>query len=376
MTPQPSQSIWRVHTLAVLTFTCVVGAGKTEWARVLFGVARHDAWITVLISMLLGGVAGTMVVWAVTLYPHAPAGGLLKHGFGSWLGGFLSVGFGLYAVAEAARTSRTAVELLHFAVLPRTPSWVILLVAMLISAVVLLGGLESLLHFQYILVWPTVLLVSVALALGFQSADWGNFLPVLAEGFAPVIWGMKSMIEPLLGLELLLIYLPHFLRRGVAAHMAPRAAWLGMTGVLLWYLYATVTLLVGFGPYEVAEMTWPVMEAVRRTFLSGLFFERLDILFLVGLLIATTTALNSYAYAALETLRQTFSMRPRAWQVWICVAAVWGVALLPKNMAELDRMRVSFIEPVGLVYLVLVPALLIAMALLRRFRGRSHEVTS
>lgn len=365
-------SIWRGHALAVLVSECVVGAVMMEWARNLFLWAGTDAWLSVILAGIVSLVLGGTVTYAVALHPEAQPGTVLVTALGPWLGGLLSLGFVLYTLAEAARVGRTAVELLHFAVLPRTPDWVLMAPALLIAGVLLRGGIESVLHYQFTLFWPTVLLTVAVVGLGFRFADWANFLPVLGQGAAPVIQGVGDMIEPALGLELGLVYLPYFLHRGVSTPGALRAVWGGTVAAFSLYLYVAVALLVGLGPFESADLTWPVMEAVRRTYLTGLFFERLDVLFLISLLIAASFALNLYIHAGLETLRRTCSLRPRAWQVWACVLGVWGIALIPTNLVQADWWRRQVLQPLGLVYLVPVPLLLVSTGLVRRYRGRFH----
>lgn len=363
-------SIWRGHTLAVLVYQGVVGAVMMEWARDLFRWAGTDTWVSVLLAGVLSLLLGSTVAYAVALHPQAQPGAVLVTALGPWLGGLFSLGFVLYTLAEAARLGRIAVELLHFAVLPRTPDWVLMALVVATTTMLLLGGIESVLRYQFTLFWPTLLLTVAVVGLGFRFADWANLLPVLGRGAAPVIQGVGGMIEPALGLELGLVYLPYFLHKGVSTPRAFQAVWGGTIAAFAFYLYVTVALLVGFGPFEVAQLTWPVMEAVRRTYLTGLFFERLDILFLISLLIAASSALNLYTHAGLATLRQTFSLRPRAWQVWACVLAVWGMALIPTNLVQVDWWQKQVLQFLGLLYLVPVPLLLVGAGFIRRYRGR------
>lgn len=371
-----SGSLWRVHTLTVLTFSVVIGAGTGEWVQDLFRTAKHDAWLSVLIAGILGGLLGSMLVWALTFFPEASAGSVLTRALGSWLGGLLNLGFVFYTLATAAWFGRSAVEMLHFAVLPRTPSWTLLALPVLIAAVVIQGGVDAVLRYQYMMIWPALLTALLSVGLGFRMADWGNFFPVLGDGLGPAIRGVRHMVEPILGLELLLVFLPYFRQKGVTTRQALGAIW-GATAVVLFvYLYLIVSLLVGFGPFEAAELTWPLLEAVRRVFLTGIVFERLDIVFLITLLVAASTALNRNAFAGLETLRHTLSLRHRPWHGWVCLLAVWAMGLLPENLAQLDWWRERVLEPLGLIYLIGVPVLLVCAGLVRRYRRRAYAVTS
>lgn len=363
-------AIWRGHTLAILMFKCMVGGATMEWARDLFRWAGHDAWISVLLAGTGALVSGSLVFCAVALYPEARPGSVMVAALGSWMGGILSLGFVFYTLAEAARVGRTTVELLHFAVLQRTPDWILLALGLLITATLLVGGGEPLFRYLFTLFWPTVFLHVVLIGLGLRFGDWANFLPVLSQGPAPVIRATGALIEPVLGVELGLVYLPYFFQRGVRTASGLYAVWGGIAAALSLYLYLTVALLVGFGPFETALLTWPMIEVVRRTYLAGLFFERLDILFLITLLTAASSALSLYTYAGLETVRKICAARPRAWQVWAFVLAVWGIALVPTNLTHIDWWRTQVLQPLGFVYLVPIPLLLIGAGLIRRYRRR------
>lgn len=346
-----------------------------EWVRELFLLSGEDAWITVLLACMVALLLGTLVVWAVSLFPNVLPGHLFRTAFGAWLGGCLGLGFVVYTLAEAARASRTASVLIQFAVLPRTPTWILVALPLLVTAVLLRGGIDALLRYVFTLIWPTLALAVAALGVGLRFPDWENFLPVLSDGLAPVLQGMVSMVEPILGLELGLVYLPYFQRKGVTSARALSAVLGGIAGLFALEMYKTVALLGGFGPYETAAMTWPYIEATRRTYLTGLFFERLDLLFLISMLIATTSAVNLYTHAALVTLQQSFSLRARPWQVLLCLMAVWGFGLIPSNLTDMDWWRERLLEPLGLVYLILVPVLLIGAGLVRRWR-RSRAFSS
>lgn len=361
-------SLWRPHTLGILTFGLVLRSGSMHWMRELARVARQDAWASVIGAGLISLLVGALLAHAVTLYPEARPGRIFTTALGPYLGGLLSLIYILYNLAEAALSGRLAVAMIQFAVLPSTPRWILITIGLMPAAILLRHGIEAVLQYQFTLFWPTLILAALAMGLGLRFADWANFLPLYGEGVLPAVRGMGTLIDALGGLQLHFIYVPYFMQQGLSARQIRRAVWGGTTLVLLLYLYAIVILLVGFGAWEVEWMTWPAMEAVRRTYLAGLFFERLDILFLITLLVATTCTLTFFCFASLQTLRQLLPVRRHPWQLWLCLGLVVGLALLPGSLEQAERWGILVLRPIGLLYQVLLPLLLIGVGLLRAKR--------
>lgn len=360
--------LWRSHTLMILLFSGLLGSGANTWIRDLFRSTGTDGWMALVATDAIAMGMGALIATATALYPDAPPGRLFVTAFGRIPGGGLTLLFSLYNLGEAGRALRTAVELMHFAVLPRTPTWVLLLLGLSITTVLIWSGIEAVLAYDFGLVWPKLLLILFSLGLGLRSADWGNFLPVLGEGIQPVLQGLLAITTRGYALQLGFFYIPYFLQNGVDATGARRAV-IGATLMILgYYLYLNTALLVGFGPIEPGLMTWPILEVARRSYLTGIFFERVDILLLIILLMATSCAVTLFSFAGLESMRKLVGARPHSWQVLAVVGLIFLLAYLPPNLETLERWSRTYLVPVGLGLFGLLPFLLLGAGMLRRRR--------
>lgn len=365
---------WHGSVVAILTFQCLLGAGTMQWAGDLMHVAGHDAWLSILIAAVITALLVGAILLAINLHPQASPGFLFLSGLGPWIGRVAGLGFAFYLLADAARALRTTTELLHYSILPRSPGWALIGFAVTVMAVTMIGGLGAVIRFQMTLFWPTLLLALITLSIGFRFSDSGHLLPVLGNGFGPALAGLEALIEPVLGLELLLVYLLYARQAGVPVRDAATGALLGALGALGTYLYVTLVILVGFGPWESSGMTWVVLEAVRRVYLPGLFFERLDLLFLIVLLMFTSFALNLYGHAALMVLRQSLGLPRQKWHVWGVSVLISVAAMVPQSLADLEWWRVRVLQPLGAFYLVVIPLVLIGTGMWRH-RRRVHGQT-
>lgn len=363
--PLPS---WSTSVLAVITIEAVVGAATTEWTAELMERAHSDAWLSVLVVTGAATVLAACILLAIYLHPNASPGTLFVTAWGTGVGNLIGLACAAYWTAEAARSLRSTVELLHYSVLPRTPTWALVAMGAAVVAPVLAGGLGAVVRFGMVLFWPTLLLAIVSLGLSLRFSDWGYTLPLAAGGLGPILAGVRPMLGPLLGLELLLVYLLFARAAKLGSRTLTFAAIGGTVGALAIYLYVTLVILVGFGPWEASGMTWPVLEAVRRVYLTGLFFERLDLLFLIIYLVTTASALSLYGYATLTILRNVFRTACHRWHAGALLLAVAAMAMVPRDLATLRWLQRDFMDPIGTFFLVAIPLMLIISGLWKRYR--------
>lgn len=363
-----ARSIWNGHTLAVLVFQCLIGSGTVGWSRELFQLAGHDVWLSMLLAAVPILLVSSLITWAVMLHPHEEPGGLLVGALGAWPGRVAGLGFVAFLTCQAGVALRLTVELLHSAILPRTPSWLLITLLSIPTLVLVQNGVESVVRFQASLFWPTVLLATATVALGLRYSDWGNFLPVLSGGFVPALQGVTALIPSTLGLPVLLIFLAPYTRSNRGGL---RAVVTGTAAALAFLFALEVAVLVSLGPHEVESLTWPLLEFVQGIYLPGLFFERIDLIYLIALLVATSWAINLNAFAAHAVLSASFCIRKSRWPAWGILAVVWVVAAAGNNLIQVQQVSRAVLEPVGLFYAVGLPALLVIAGLRKRVHPNS-----
>jgi len=174
------------HQLFTLMFIFEVGS-TTLFA---LGIdAKQDAWIVILVALLIGLV----FIWVYTELQNAFPGKnyieMIISILGKKVGIPLALLYAVYWLWPAARTLREFGELICTTLLPETPLIVILFVFILLSLYALLKGLEVFARTSEIIM-PLIAFSLVALfIMVFLSVkvDFKNLKPILSEGLKPVL---------------------------------------------------------------------------------------------------------------------------------------------------------------------------------------------
>jgi spore germination protein KB len=150
--------------------------------------AKQDAWIVVLIAMLIGFV----LIWVYTElqknFPQENFAEIIIKILGKYLGTPLVLFYGLFFLYAATRNFRDFGELIVTTFLTKTPMIVVLIVFMLTALYILFLGFEVLGRTSEI-VLPTILfsLISVVIMIGISGRiHLEELTPILADGLQPV----------------------------------------------------------------------------------------------------------------------------------------------------------------------------------------------
>ncbi|MDD4237624.1 MAG: endospore germination permease [Desulfotomaculaceae bacterium] len=151
--------------------------------------AGRDAWLVPIIST----ISGIIVILLVTaLGRRFPGKSLIEYTqdiLGGWLGKTVGVFYLFFFIQTSGVIIREFGELLGTLVMPRTPIVVFCTVIVLLAAYSVRSGLEVIGRLaELILPLATIFYIAVFLTT-WQKVDFSRLLPVLENGFAPVLLG-------------------------------------------------------------------------------------------------------------------------------------------------------------------------------------------
>lgn len=151
--------------------------------------ARHDAWISVLLAMLLG--MAIMIFVTLPIQRKAYKSNLIEilyQYFGKYLGFILGLAFLVYFIYKSVRNVREFGDLVILYMLPGTPLDVIMIVLLTVGAYAIYHGIEVFFRVGQ-LVLPWMLFIYVLL-FGFLFMtgliDLKRLLPMLERGWMPI----------------------------------------------------------------------------------------------------------------------------------------------------------------------------------------------
>lgn len=360
MNPQISRSqyifliTWLILGTGILVLPFTVGQFVTR-----------DGWITALLFLVGGIVMAGVVAAFVRIFPEQSLIEGLHTAFGPRLGRLVSLSMLIWIFVTECIVLREIGLFIGTTVLWNTPEFIITGLFMVPVCFAVYMGLEVMGRMAEIIT-PLGFGISFALyLLAVQHADFSRLQPVLADGWSPIL---RSGIVPwAYSAEFLLVLQ---VRRAVPRRFIVRDLFIAAASIAGTGVIVELTISIVLGP-TVTYTAYPVLEVVRSIRL-GEFLERLDPLYVMGVVSTTFLKIAFFHYTFSDSIREWCNLRHQRAAVWSAATLVWtGSMFLVRNIAELQH----FILHVAFGYFaftaVFVPLLAVFVQWIRTRAGRS-----
>lgn len=266
-----------------------VGIGILTIPRDVAEIAGTDGWIGIILGWLAAIMASLIIVNTMKRYPECTIIDLMPLFFGKWLGKCLIAVTVLYCAYAATTVLANTGGILKVWLLPLTPFYQIMIL-LLIPVLFLVGkGVKTLARYAELIFYLS-LWVPIALIVSLKEPQYLYLLPVLKEGWGPVLKAVPTTILSFLGFELAFFLYPHLQKKQFAAVGIVIANTLSM----LLFLFVTLIAYVIFSPDQITKFIWPVLSMWKGV--EYRFLERIDILFLAFYLFIISTTWMPYMY--------------------------------------------------------------------------------
>ncbi|MFB5195778.1 GerAB/ArcD/ProY family transporter [Neobacillus sp. KR4-4] len=277
-------------------------------SAILVGIAagaKQDAWIAVLMG-LIGGLMVFYVYYRLFVYyPDLPLTSYLQEIIGKWFGRLIGVLYVVYFLYCASRVLRDFGELLSSTIYNSTPLFVINSLMILTIIYAIHKGFEVISRVGEIffaVVYVTAILGMLLIVFS-GLIHLENLKPILENGMKPVIktFLTQTITFPFGEMVVFTMLLP-FLRDKKKAKIVC------LSGMILSGINITITVIVNISVLGVAlfhRSTFPLLTTVGRIQIAD-FIERLDVLFMLYLIIGGFFKIAIYFYAAVAGAADIF----------------------------------------------------------------------
>ncbi|QDS34034.1 endospore germination permease [Brevibacillus brevis] len=249
-----------------------IGIGIITLPSDLAEIASTDGWISIILGWMVANVVSLLIIHVMKDHPNETIFDLLKRYFGKWLGGFGSLLFALYSLFVFSITLFSAIHLMQTWVLPQTANYFLMILFFIPIYMLARYGIRMLARYTEIVQIGMILM----LPLFFVSMKNGHFihlLPVLKEGWLPILKGTKTTVLSFLGFELAFVLYPFLQKK----QQAGKGIVIANTITLFVYLLVTIACFVEFNPYQVSTYIWPTLDLFET--IEFPFVERIEVIF-------------------------------------------------------------------------------------------------
>jgi spore germination protein KB len=337
----------------------------------LAGNLKQDAWIAILLGMV-GGLALFFVYHRLFLfYPDLPLTSYLQKIIGKWPGRALGFFYIVYFIYLSARVLRDFGELLTSTIYTSTPVFFIMTMLILTIAYAIYKGFEVIARvgelFFAVVYFMAILGFVLIIFSGLIHLE--NLKPMVENGWMPIIKTTlnQTLTFPFGEMIVFTMLLPYVNRPKKARRICLTAMVLSGVNIII----AAVVNIATLGVDLFVRSPYPLLSTVGKIELAN-FIERLDVLFMLYLMIAGFIKVAIFYYAAVMGTTDIFKFEKHQ-----TISLPIGVIILLTAMAIAPNYVEHIKEGLEVVpiylhwpFQIIIPVILLGVAYLRNKKKR------
>lgn len=343
----------------------VVGATSIVFLPGITAVAAgRDAWLAPLLAIAPGIYLAFIIYSLGKRFPGRTLIEYLQVLLGPWAGKLLGLLYVFFFLHTNAVIIREFGELLVSLVLPLTPLAVIHGILLVLCAWAVRGGLEIQARVMEFAFPFTLFLFMAAVLLVVSEINPANLLPVLENGFKPVI---RASLDPVgwRGEIILLAMILPFMSR---PDQGGRCAYIAVIAIGILLALDSLANTAVFGP-TVARLTFPTFSLVRMVSV-GDFIERIESVLVAIWVLVIFGKVAIFYYATVIGIAQLGGLgdyRPLVLPVGVLLAAL--SLMVVGSATELLDYIIRGFYPFAYIFEFIIPTALLALAAARGIKN-------
>ncbi|MCQ1529081.1 GerAB/ArcD/ProY family transporter [Lutispora saccharofermentans] len=353
------------YQIAMITIMTIVGVGIFSLPSQLAKTAGTDAWFIIIIGGIINMIALYIILVLANRFPGRTFSEFTGEIIGKVPAILLNLIYAAYFAIFIAYEARLLNEVVKVFLLFRTPSEVIIISLILVCTYAVRGGVECIGRVME-LFFPVLFIPLFFILLpGMAGFKMTNMLPVFQDIPSKILLSIPIMSLSFAGYEVLLFYIGFMDKPNKSYLSAPIA----MAFITLSYVVITVLCFSVYGENLIKELQWPLLGYVRSINLPGLFIERLDGVMLGIWVFTVFTTMISFYFALTYSLSKIFGASEQKQFVLPMVPLIYYIALIPDNVAQINRYATYVFQYFGRILIFIVPLMLLIIAKLRKKGG-------
>jgi spore germination protein KB len=344
----------------------VVGTGIVTVPFIIAQFTVRDSWMT----GPLFAIGGLLCAGVAALFVYALPNRSLTHGLidalGPWLGRLLGLWFLVWLFIVTCKTLREGELFVATTIMPKTPIYLLGFFGIVAISYAVYMGAEVVMRDGEFITPLAVIVAPVLFGLSVQHLDVHQLMPVLADGWQPVLRGavtpdLTYALELLIGLQ--------FAQALRNCRTLPTDIIIA-TGILVVILTILMLITIGVVGQSATYLSYPALETVRSIRI-GRFLERMDTLYVMGVMATVLIKLAVFHYAWCEGMKDVFKLSSHRIVALSGGLLVWaGSMACFRNQEEVEHFIITVAPSYFVVTLICIPLLaVIVMA----FRKRSKR---
>lgn len=346
--------------MGLMMYPAVLASGFLVLPTITAQFAQNDLWLTGVFAALAGLITVYTVNRLHDLYPGQTVVQYSEQILGKIPGKIIGLWYITYNLHASGGITRQYAEFVTGNFLFKTPLLVIMGTLIVLSAIAVRGGVETLAR-STVLFLPVFIFPVFFLLLLLPDLDPKAIFPILSHGITPVIKGSFVMMGWLNELFLMTFLLPSV----TDPEKGRKWGYISMITIVLFLTYSNLIALFLIGP-TLGTKVYPLLVAFRYVSV-GTFLENLESLLLAMWVIGNFLQVGLFLYAATLSFAHCFQLadyRPIVFPLALLSLAI-GIWDVP-NFSVFGFLVRSAVPFHILTTYMLIPLILLAIASVRK----------
>lgn len=345
------------YLLFFVIHSAQVGIGLQGFQRIVFQDAKHDAWISILLSGLATHIIAFCMIKTLEIYDSNDLYGIQQDIFGKWIGNFLNVIYILYCSLAFFSVLRNYIEVVQAWIFTDIAMWFLSATLLLIVIYAFTGGLRVIVGISFFSVILSLwILPMLIFPLKFSTVE--NLFPILESNFSDLLKGVQSMTLTIIGFEILNIIYPFIKdKKNVKKHVH-----LGLLATTLLYISFMLISITYYSEDELLKTVWATLSLF--SFISFPFIERFEFFAVCFWMLIILPNLCLYLWAAYRGTLRFINISGTKF-VWIFSFLAFIGILFIQTRLQMYKFDTIF-NKVSLYIVFVYPIFLFAIAMLKK----------
>ncbi|MBM7652948.1 GerAB/ArcD/ProY family transporter [Neobacillus cucumis] len=337
--------------------------------------AKQDAWIAIILGLGFGLGVFLIYYQLYKYYQDLPLTSYIQKITGKWIGRMIGIGYIIYFLYCASRVLRDFGELLTTTIYTTTP---LIVINCLMIFTIIYGvhkGFEVIARVGelFFLIVYMMAVVGFGLIMFSGLIHLENLRPILENGLKPALKTAltETVNFPFGEMVVFTMLLPYL-------NDAKKAKWVCLGGMVLSGINITITAVINvaaLGADLFARANFPLLSTISKIQLAN-FIERLDVLFMLYLVIGGFFKISIFFYAAVIGTADIFGFKNhRKLSFPMGALVLFSSITIASNYAEHIKEGLQIV-PIFLhwPFQILIPSFLLMIAFFRnRGKGKNEQ---
>lgn len=336
----------------------------------LAAAVKQDAWISALLAVALGTIVMWIYWYLGSLCPSATLLDMIIDILGKWIGIPVAISFIFACFTFCSSIPWYINNFVGSYSLLGTPPLTVMVLFVAAVAISAIYGVETIGRASEVLLFIAVSIFVLSIVLVSPNSKIENLQPILEKGFLPVLGASLHLItyNTMPGVFVMMIYPANC--KNPAKSKLPIIIGTMLSCVLMFFATIMCILVLG-GPLTAASHS-PTYVLAKEISIASIFTRLEFLIALVWVITEFYLGVLTF-YSTVTSLSRLLGLKEYKWTVlpMALIILLMATDIFPDEVYQ-TRWVTFYWPPLGITYGLVLPVILIAVQLIRRFFRKKH----